>query len=241
MNELMWKHRQYRLPCKETNWVPYDDAAWEALAEEKGFTMTIVRNIWKDMMHFTEGANWLVGRGNTMSPSSDKTLNADKVLQVAPKEFYDAYNKFTELSLDGPVAAGKKVVYECMAAETLEEVLVKLRGPTQVVNMRESIPRYMVVFGFSAAGDPEAVTRTEVQKVIQATMHETDSKTFDEFDDDAMKMEVPYTSLWIGSEHFRSAICSTTLVTTFVVDVHSMVYLPPPAIALQEAKARFRT
>jgi hypothetical protein len=27
MNELMWKHRQYRLPCKDTNWVPYDDAA----------------------------------------------------------------------------------------------------------------------------------------------------------------------------------------------------------------------
>jgi hypothetical protein len=60
MNELMWKHRQYRLPCKDTNWVPYDDdTAWEALAEEKGFTLTIVRNIWKDMMHYTEGANWL--------------------------------------------------------------------------------------------------------------------------------------------------------------------------------------
>jgi hypothetical protein len=27
MNDLMWKHRQYRLPCKDTNWVPYDDAA----------------------------------------------------------------------------------------------------------------------------------------------------------------------------------------------------------------------
>jgi hypothetical protein len=61
MNELMWKHRQYRLPCKDTNWVPYDDAAWEALCEEKGFTLTIVRNIWKDMMHYTEGANWLAG------------------------------------------------------------------------------------------------------------------------------------------------------------------------------------
>jgi hypothetical protein len=57
MNELMWKHRQYRLPCKDTNWVPYDDAAWEALCEEKDFTLTIVRNTWKDMMHYTEGAN----------------------------------------------------------------------------------------------------------------------------------------------------------------------------------------
>jgi hypothetical protein len=41
----MWKHRQYRLPCKDTNWVPYDDAAWKALCEEKGFILTIVRNI----------------------------------------------------------------------------------------------------------------------------------------------------------------------------------------------------
>jgi hypothetical protein len=80
MNELMWKHRQYRLPCKDTNWVPYDDAAWEALAEEKGFILTIVWNIWKDMMHYTEGTNWLARRGNAMSPSFDKTMNVDKVL-----------------------------------------------------------------------------------------------------------------------------------------------------------------
>jgi hypothetical protein len=60
--------------------VPYDDAAWEALCKEKGFILTIVRNIWKDMMHYTEGANWLAGRGNAMSPSSDKTMNVDKVL-----------------------------------------------------------------------------------------------------------------------------------------------------------------
>jgi hypothetical protein len=52
MNELMWKHRQYRLPCKDTNWALYDD-----VAEEKCFTLTIVRNIWKNMMHYTEGAN----------------------------------------------------------------------------------------------------------------------------------------------------------------------------------------
>jgi hypothetical protein len=57
MNELMWKHRQYMLPCKDMNWAPYDDAAWEALAEEKGFILTILRNIWKDMMHYMEGAN----------------------------------------------------------------------------------------------------------------------------------------------------------------------------------------
>jgi hypothetical protein len=166
MNELMWKYRQYRLPCKDTNWVPYDNAAWEALCEEKGFTLTIVRNIWKDMMHYTEGTNWLASRGNAMSPSSDKTMNTDKVLQVAPKEFYNAYAKYTELSLNRPVTAGKKILYECMAAQTLEEVIEKLTGPTQVVDLNEAIPRYMIVFGFSAAGDPSVVMQIEVSKVI---------------------------------------------------------------------------
>jgi hypothetical protein len=106
--------------------VPYDNAAWEALAEEKGFTLTIVRNIWKDMMHYTKGANWLAGQGNAMSPSSNKTMNADKVLQVALKEFYDAYAKHTELSLEQGVTVGRKILYECMSADSLEEVIQKL-------------------------------------------------------------------------------------------------------------------
>jgi hypothetical protein len=106
--------------------VPYDDAAWEALAEEKCFKLTIVRNTWKDMMHYTEGTNWLVGQGNAMSPSSDKTMNTDKVLQVAPKEFYDAYAKHTELSLDQGVTTRRKILYECMSADSLEEVIQKL-------------------------------------------------------------------------------------------------------------------
>jgi hypothetical protein len=193
MNEVMWKHMQYRLPCKDTNWVPYDDAAWEALCEEKGFTLTIVRNIWKDMMHYTEDTNWLAGRG--MSPSSDKTMNEDKVLQVEPKKFYDAYAKYTSLSLDGPVTAGRKILYECMAAETLEEVIEKLTGPTHVVDLNEAIPWYIIVFGFSAAEDPSSVMRIEVLKVIQASMHTTDCITFDDKDNDAISMDVPFPSV----------------------------------------------
>jgi hypothetical protein len=53
-----------------------------------------------------------------------------------------------------------------MAIETFEEVIQKVIGPTQVVNLKEAIPRYMIVFGFSAAGDPSAMMRTEVSKVI---------------------------------------------------------------------------
>jgi hypothetical protein len=50
-------------------------------------------------------------------------MNVDKVLQVVPKEFYDAYNKYTEHSLTGVVSGGRKTMYECMSAETLEEVI----------------------------------------------------------------------------------------------------------------------
>jgi hypothetical protein len=207
--------------------VPYDDAAWEALCKEKGFTLTIVRNIWKDMMYYTEGANWLAGRGNAMSPFSDKTMNADKVLQVTPKEFYDAYAKYTSLSLDRPVTDGRKILYECMAAEILEEVIQKLTGPTQVVDLNEAIPQYIIVFGFSAAGDPSSVMRTEVSKVIQASMHTTDYLTFDDEDNDAMEMDVLFPSIWIGSEVLWSVVCSMTLLTTSQVDVHSVLYLPP--------------
>jgi hypothetical protein len=236
MNELMWKHRQYRLPYKDTNWVPYDDAAWEALCEEKGFILTIVRNIWKDMMHYTEGTNWLVGQRNAMSPSSDKTMNADKVLHVAPKEFYDAYAKYTELSLDRLVSTGEKILYECMATETLEEVIEKLTRPTQVVDLNEAIPWYMIVFGFSAAGDPSAVRRAEVSKVIQASMHTTDCLTFDEEDNDAMSMDVPFPLVWIGSKVLRNVVCSTTLLTTSHVNVHSVLYLPPSRSVFKKPK-----
>jgi hypothetical protein len=57
-------------------------------------------------------------------------------------------------------------------------------------------------------------------------MHTTDCVIFDEEDDDAMTMDVSFPSVWIGSEAFRSAVCSSTLLTTSQVDVHSVVYLP---------------
>jgi hypothetical protein len=39
-------------------------------------------------------------------------------------------------------------------------------------------------------------------------------------------MDVLFPLVWIGSEAFRSVVCSSTLLTTSHVDVHSMVYLP---------------
>ena len=133
---------------------------------EKGFTLIIVHNIWKDMMQYMEGANYLARRGIAMSPSSDKIMNADKVLQVAPKEFYDAYNKYTNHSLTGAGTPGQKILYECMSVETLEEVIQKLTGPIHVVNLKEAILRYIIVFGFSAVGNPSGLMQTEVSKMI---------------------------------------------------------------------------
>jgi hypothetical protein len=67
-------------------------------------------------------------------------------------------------------------------------------------------------------------------------MHTTDCVTFDEDDDDAMTMDVPFQSVWIGSEAFRSAVCSTTLVATSQVDVHSVLYLPPSRSLFKKPK-----
>jgi hypothetical protein len=123
-----------------------------------------------------------------------------------------------------------------MVAETLEEVIEKLTGPIQVVDLNEAIPKYMIVFGFSAAGDPSTVMRTEVSKVIQASMHTTDCLTFDEEDNDAMSMDVPFPSVWIRSEVLRSVVCNTTLLTTSQVDVHSVLYLPPSRALFKKPK-----
>jgi hypothetical protein len=69
--------------------------------------------------------------------------------------------------------------------------------------------------------------RNEVLKVIPASMHTTNCMTFDDEDNDAMSMDVPFPSIWIGSELLRSVLCSTTLVATSHVAAHSVLYLPP--------------
>jgi hypothetical protein len=123
-----------------------------------------------------------------------------------------------------------------MAAKTLEEVIQKLSGPIQVVDLKEAIPQHMIVFRFRAAGDPSAVIQTEVSKVIQASMHTTDYVTFNKEDNDAMTMDVPFPLIWIGSEVFWSVVCSTMLLTTSQVDVHSVLYLPPSQSLFKKPK-----
>jgi hypothetical protein len=60
--------------------------------------------------------------------------------------------------------------------------------------------------------------------------------TFDEEDNDAMSMDVHFPLVWIGSEVLRSVVCSTTLLTTSQVDVHSVLYLPPSRSLFKKPK-----
>jgi hypothetical protein len=53
-----------------------------------------------------------------------------------------------------------------LSTETIEEVIQKLIGPIQVVDLKEAILRYIIVFRFSSAGDPCGLMRTEVTKMI---------------------------------------------------------------------------
>jgi hypothetical protein len=94
----------------------------------------------------------------------------------------------------------------------------------------------MIVFGFSAAENPSTVMRTEVSKVIQASMHTTDCLTFDEDDNDAISIDVPFPSVWIGFEVLWSVVCSTTLLTTSLIDIHSVLYLPPSQSLFKKPK-----
>jgi hypothetical protein len=67
-------------------------------------------------------------------------------------------------------------------------------------------------------------------------MHTTDCMIFNEEDDDSVTMDVPFSSVWIGSEVFRSVVCSTMLLTTSQVDVHSVLYLPPSRLFFKKPK-----
>jgi hypothetical protein len=40
-----------------------------------------------------------------------------------------------------------------MSTDSLEDVLQKLTGPTQVVDLKEAIPQYIIVSGFTPARD----------------------------------------------------------------------------------------
>jgi hypothetical protein len=127
-------------------------------------------------------------------------------------------------------------LYKCMSADSLEEVIQKLTGPTQVVDLKEAIPQYIIVSGFTPTGDLARLIRGEVTKVFQASILMTDYATFDEEDDDSMTMDVPFPSVLIGSEAFRSVVCSSTLLTTSQVDIYSVVYLLSSQSLLKKPK-----
>ena len=93
-------------------------------------------------------------------------MNAEKVLQVALKEFYDAYAKHIELSLEQGITTRRKILYKCMSTDSLEKVIQKLTGPTQVIDLKEAIPQYIIVSGFTPSRDPIRLIRAEVTKVI---------------------------------------------------------------------------
>jgi hypothetical protein len=67
-------------------------------------------------------------------------------------------------------------------------------------------------------------------------MQTTGCLTFDEEDNDAMSIDVPFPSVWIGSKVLRCVVCSTRLLTTSQVDIHSVLYLPPSRSLFKKPK-----
>jgi hypothetical protein len=89
----------------------------------------------------------LGGCGNAILPSSDKMVNIDKVLQVAPKEFHIAIAKFTSISLIYRVFK-KKILYDSMSEAIVDEAILKQSNRSKVLDLTEEIPMYFVIFRF---------------------------------------------------------------------------------------------
>ena len=88
-----------------------------------------------------------------------------------------------------------------MSIENLEKVFHKLSRPTQVIDMKEDILQYFIVFEFTPTGDPSSLLRGDVTKVIRASMHSIEIVNLDDDEDvDLMTMDVPLPLVWIGSE-----------------------------------------
>jgi hypothetical protein len=82
----------------------------------------------------------LGGCGNAILPSSDKMVNIDKVLQVAPKEF-------PSISLIYRVFK-KKILYDSMSEAIVDEAILKQSNRSKVLDLTEEIPMYFVIFRF---------------------------------------------------------------------------------------------
>lgn len=235
MNELMWKLRSYRLPCKDGDWVPYTDAAWEELAAEKNFTPAVVRNIWQTMRKYTDGDQWLKGRGNVLSPTTDKS-KVDHA--IAPPVFHTTVEEFTTVKLNHGIFSGSKLLYDCMHADTLADVRACLEGDSEVLDLREEIAKLLVVFAYSQAGDPIAISKSDVNTVAGLAKFKAPSQDDDldedfepdEDDDDSRDQapSIPVPMFWIGSARTRDVVSQVSLQRDTTWAAHTVYYLPSP-------------
>jgi hypothetical protein len=69
------------------------------------------------MKKYTEGEKWLAGRENPMNPSTNKSPGG-----LAPICFYEALEKYTKTRVEGYRRADEIVVYDCMHAESINNV-----------------------------------------------------------------------------------------------------------------------
>jgi len=118
MNELMWLKNQHPLPCKDVSWIPYTDEAWQELAKARGYTPTIVRNIWKELRKDLNSNKLLDGCMSAMSPTTDKLPNGKALdfSRVVSKKFISTKEVHVTI---GIVTRSKLVEYECQYTKSI--------------------------------------------------------------------------------------------------------------------------
>ena len=236
MNELMYKLKGYRLPCKDADWVPYTDAAWNELAGSMHITPAIVRNIWTVVNKVTDGHAWLTGRANALHPSTDKSKDG-----VAPEIFNRTVAEFTTVTIDSGRFSGVKLFYDCLHAETITDVKATLEGVSAVVDLTASSPKLFAVFGFSPAGDPLAISKHDVLAIANLAEFrrpDPDEDLMEEGDDEepTPAPAIPVPMLWIGNSRWRDTVMVVSRLKDSTWTSQTVYYQPHPRAGFKKSE-----
>ena len=225
-NELMWKLKQYPLPCKDAGWTLYADKEWDDLAEEKNFTDDMVRNVWTDLKKYTDGSEWLKGRANAMNPTTDKSKNG-----IAPPIFNQLIEAHMKVSVPIVASTGKKQRYDCLEAESIRDVLYALDSGEACIVPITDCPKLIVLFAYSSSGDPTPVRRENIMDLAKRAVFKSDDSAF--IDDNEGNSptrpehpEIPVPMLFIGDSRQRDILSYVTGSNDSSWLVHTVYYHP---------------
>jgi len=157
----MWLKKQHPLPCKDVGSVSYNDKAWQELANARGYTHVVIRNIWKELRKDLDNNKWLDGCMSAMSLTTYKLPNG-KALDF----FVAILKKFISvkegLVTIGIVTKSKLIEYECWHAKSIVDILQSLTILSNILDLAEGSPKIFMVFIYSNDGEEKSIFKSKV-------------------------------------------------------------------------------